>query len=470
MNEWHSGANKDGGIGSEGGRAAPVFLALISLILVAPLPFGSYPAWAWAIMSAACGGLLLCWSISVLSGRMPLTVPPCFLQWSAAALGLAMLWGLLQTFPFMPESWHHPMWRDAADALDTPLRGAMSLDPVASRDSLLRIATYTAVFWLAFQYGRDARRANFALRALAIGSACYALFGLGIMFAGTERILWLDKAAYPNVATGTFVNPNSFGAYCGIGLLCAAAVLMSRHHEDWAGRVGRAEYLRFLLAEFMPRNILLLVALLLLANSMLLSLSRGAVASTALALLALFTLLALRRGISFRHTLPRLIGAMLAGVMLLFLAGQGLERRLWEAGSDLEGRAEIYAQTLMAIREAPIRGTGLGTFEAVYRSHRTAAIRPGVLMAHNDYLELVLELGIPAAALLFFSIALLAGGCARGVWRRQRNFEFSAVGTAACILVGAHSLVDFSLQIPAVAVTFSLVLGIAVTQAIPEKS
>ena len=467
MSESHQVAWATGRYGVSHGKPAPVFLALLALTLAAPLPIGAYPAWAWASMSAVCGILLCCWGVSALTGRVPLAAAPPFLWLSAAALGLALVWGLLQTAEFMPGSWHHPMWRDAAEALNAPLLGAISLDPAAGRESLLRMASYAGVFWLAFQYGRDSRRADFALRALAAGAACYALFGLVVLFSSAESILWFDKTDYTDLATGTFVNPNSFGAYCGIGLLCATAALLRRSSGGPPLRAGFRERVRFLLVEFLPRNALLLAAWLLLACALLLSLSRGATTATGLALLALFLLLALRRGKSFRQMLRLLTAAALAGGLLLLLAGQALERRLWDIGPDFARRAEIYSQTSIAIGERPLLGTGLGTFGAVYRSHRTADIRPGVTMAHNDYLELALELGIPAAALLVGSILILAGGCARGVWTRRRDFEIPAAGAAACVLVGAHSLVDFSLQIPAVAATFSFLLGVAAAQAIP---
>ena len=451
------------------GRAAPVFMVLVALVLAAPLPFGAYPTWAWASMAAACGVLASCWGLSALTGKIPVATPPAFLLWSAAALGLALLWGLLQTAEFMPSSWHHPIWRDAAAALATPYRGTISLDPVAGRESVLRMASYACVFWLAFQYGQRSRRTKFVLRALAIGSAFYALYGLGVVFSGADRILWFEKTAYAGSVTGTFVNPNSFGAYCGIGLICSTAVLLRRFSGKAPRRVSFRERLRFLLVEFAPRNGLLLSAWLVLASALLLTLSRGAVASTALAMLILFLMLGLRRGFSQRGIMLRMLGAALVVGLLLALAGEALGRRLWDIGPDFARRAEIYSQTLTAIGEAPLLGTGLGTFEAVYRSYRAADIRPGVLMAHNDYLELALELGIPATTLLVIAVLALAAGCARGVWVRRRDFEFPAVGVAVCALAGAHSLIDFSLQIPAVAATCSLVLGVSAAQAIPTR-
>ena len=454
-------------IGAAHQRAAPNFLALVALALAAPLPFGAYPTWAWAGMAATCGALVICWGTSALRGRRPVTAPPAFLLWSAVAMGLALLWGLLQTVGFMPESWHHPLWQEAVSALAVPYRGTVSLDPEAGRESVLRMASYAGVFWLAFQYGQSSRRASYVLRVLAVGTACYALYGLGVVFSGAESILWFAKTDYKDSVTGTFVNPNSFGAYCGVGLICATAALLRRLSRGRARRAGLREGLRHLLVEFMPRNLLLLSSWLVMASALLLSLSRGAAASTALAMLVLLAMLGLRNGVSPRGLALRMAGTVLAAGLLMVVTGEALERRLWNVGPDLERRAEIYSQTLTAMEQAPLLGTGLGTFEAVYRSHRAADARPGVMMAHNDYLELALELGIPAATLFVAAVVGLAGGCARGVWARRRDFEFPAVGVAVCALAGAHSMIDFSLQIPAFAAAFSLVLGVSVAQASP---
>ena len=73
------------------------------------------------------------------------------------------------------------------------------------------------------------------------------------------------------------------------------------------------------------------------------------------------------------------------------------------------------------------------------------------------------------ASALFLAIALLAFVCLRGVWSRHRHWIYPAIGFSASILVGAHALVDFSLQIPAVAYTYALMMGAAVAQSLPTR-
>ena len=465
MSDWDTATGLSGRRGASRRRHPLIFHGLVALTLAAPLPLGAYETWAWAIGAGACGALVLGWGVSVLAGRTPVVLPHPLLWWSAAALTLATLWALLQTAGFTPESWHHPVWRDTAEALGRPYRGAISLDPAASRESVLRIASYAGAFWLAFQYGRCPQRAGHVLRALALGSACYALYGLAVLFSGAELILWFEKEVYGDVVTATFVNPNSFATYCGIGLLCTTAVLRRRFDRLVPEVSGARQRLYFLIAEFLPANALFLAAWMVLATALLLSLSRGGVVAAALGLLAFLWIVPARRSVRLRTRALRSIGLVLAGAVLLLLIGQGLERRLWETGPDWAKRSQIYSQTVQAIEDEPLLGTGLGTFAPVYRSYRTDGIRRGVRMAHNDYLELALELGIPAAGLFVASIAALALGCAHGALARRRGGVFPAAGAAASTLVGAHALVDFSLQIPAVAITFALVLGVAVAQA-----
>ena len=135
---------------------------------------------------------------------------------------------------------------------------------------------------------------------------------------------------------------------------------------------------------------------------------------------------------------------------------------------DLEARPEIFQLTLKALADHPWIGTGLGTFTTVFEAYRTPDLLFFVNAAHNDYLENMLELGIPAALLLFGSVLALFVMCVRGAIRRRRDAILPCVGVGVTALVAMHSLVDFSMQIPAVTVTYLMLLGAAVAQSIPS--
>jgi O-antigen ligase len=84
------------------------------------------------------------------------------------------------------------------------------------------------------------------------------------------------------------------------------------------------------------------------------------------------------------------------------------------------------------------------------------------LQAHNSYLQAAAELGLPA---LVAAIAVLAGFtvmCARAARRHGEPAALAAAGTA--VVVGIHSLFDFSIQIQAVAMCFAAVLGAGIAR------
>ena len=79
-------------------------------------------------------------------------------------------------------------------------------------------------------------------------------------------------------------------------------------------------------------------------------------------------------------------------------------------------------------------------------------------------MQLAFELGIPAAIFLVLAIAAVAVRCLWGVYNRRRDIAYPALAIAATVLVGAHALINSSLQVPAVTALFALMLGIGYSQ------
>ncbi|MFV3078091.1 hypothetical protein [Niveispirillum fermenti] len=64
---------------------------------------------------------------------------------------------------------------------------------------------------------------------------------------------------------------------------------------------------------------------------------------------------------------------------------------------------------------------------------------------------------------------IILARCAIGLVRRRRNQIFPAVALAATTLLGLHGVVDFSLQMPAVAATYAFLLGLGFAQSFPGE-
>jgi len=85
-------------------------------------------------------------------------------------------------------------------------------------------------------------------------------------------------------------------------------------------------------------------------------------------------------------------------------------------------------------------------------------------LAHNTYLEVLQGLGLLFGSMLLASVVLLVMRCVRGATTRQMNETLPCVAASVAFLLGVHTLVDFSLQIQAIAITFMALLGAGVAQ------
>ena len=116
-------------------------------------------------------------------------------------------------------------------------------------------------------------------------------------------------------------------------------------------------------------------------------------------------------------------------------------------------------------------GSGLGSFRNVYSLYEQPEKVTDVYVvhAHDDYLEIALELGVAGIILMLAFLAWWAAA----VWRAWRSAEGGPFARAAAIASAAvlvHSLVDFPLRTAGIAVCFALCLAfLADSRAAPPK-
>jgi O-antigen ligase len=140
--------------------------------------------------------------------------------------------------------------------------------------------------------------------------------------------------------------------------------------------------------------------------------------------------------------------------------------RLLVLGFGSADRLAVYKLTILSILDAPWKGFGYGTFEYVFPMYRDNSLSPfGVWdKAHNTYLEMIQGLGIPVAALCLGMRLMLAARCGYAALTRMSSATAPLVATAATVIVALHSFVDFSMQIQAVALTWTALLAVGVAQ------
>jgi len=135
-------------------------------------------------------------------------------------------------------------------------------------------------------------------------------------------------------------------------------------------------------------------------------------------------------------------------------------------------RLDMWHAAIEEWREAPLLGTGSGTYLYYGRKFRTERVQQDPVNAHNDYLHLLAEYGVIGGVLFlpFLGMHLRNG------WRNFQRLgpkrvavsnqllsnslalNLGALGAVAAYIV--HSFVDFNLHIPANALLLAFVFGI----------
>ena len=439
-----------------------LFFLLLLLVVLSPLPLGSNREWSWALCSLWAGLLALAWVAANLGRRAQINtrlqpmIPLLFL--------LACAWVLIQVGDWTPAGWHHPLWQMMNETLGSQLQGRITLSPDDSWTALMRLLGYALVFFLALQFGRDRGRAQFTFGIIAVAGLAYAGFGLAVYWGGYE-VEWLfGSRQLAHDVRSTFINRNHYATWQGLSLLCAFAWVYHRMAKPsvkpYAVPQDREERaVEFILKVWKPLTVLLLMV-----SALMLSHSRGGFAATMAGTMVLLVLLD-RRAKSKKNRMRLVaVSAMVAAGIAFLITSEALLDRINRTDITTEERMAVYSNVNRAIGDNPMLGFGYGTFANSYRLYDPLESGVHYDRAHNTWLENAFELGLPAALALYLALGGLALTCLKGVRRRHRDWVFPATGVAASVLVGLHAVMDFSLQLPAVAILYACIMGVACAQ------
>ena len=134
--------------------------ALVLIVVLAPLPFGSNRPWAWSLLALAAGALLLSWAWRSWRSGAPAAVAPARVGGPMLLFLLVCLYAGLQAVPGLPDWLANPYWQLPARLLGEAPRNSISIDPAGTITALMRLLTYGAIFWLALQSFRPIEQAD----------------------------------------------------------------------------------------------------------------------------------------------------------------------------------------------------------------------------------------------------------------------------------------------------------------------
>lgn len=402
---------------------------LLVILLAAPLAFGAVVPIAWAAMTIGVSLALVLWVISsVQQPHFTLTCSPVHLLAVTASL-----LGLVQ------------------------LLTHRTVDPIASREALLKIAPGIVIFFLASKFFLTAAREavhNFGYLVSAYAFAI-AVFAIVQALANPSQIYWSITPRWGGYIFGPYVNHNHYAGLMELLLPLMLGFLFSRPSAD-------------------PARPWLSFAAVIVFASVVLSGSRTGLVSVTIEVVAfVIVLLAsvkLRPG---RLATLLLLASLSAVPLYAWLAPDFLAARFQSALHSPEAtygeRRNMALDSLVIMRNFPVTGSGLGTFSTIYPQFQSFVTDQQVDHAHNDYAEFLTETGIPGGAILLAALSLFAVHA----WRNLRSLPRSSIdwvrigATISCCGLLLHSFTDFNLHIPANAAWFAVCAGIAVA---PSRS
>lgn len=356
----------------------------------------------------------------------------------------AVLLVLLQLVPLPPALWtvlpgrdvllgashNEAVWRPWATVPSATINAASSL--------IVPVVTFALVSAL-----RDEEKSW--LPTILLGLILLSML-LGLLQFSGVRVdnPFINDSA--GAVSGPFANRNHFALFLGLGCLIAPAwAFAGRQSAGKRGTGWRAP-----------------VALALMTLFVLTILATGSRAGILTGLLALALGLALcwhdiRRAVhgAPRWVFPTLIATTI-GIVALFvlfsIAADRAEsvRRAFEIdpGQDMRGRG---LPTILAMIAAYFpMGAGFGGFDPIFRLHEPfALLKPTYFNhAHNDFLEVILDGGLPTLLLLLAAIGWYGMASIRAWWEGGRHSILPKLGSAILFLILVASAFDYPARTP----------------------
>lgn len=364
-------------------------------------------------------------------------------------------WMIVQLIPLPPAMWSGLPGRTAILEVDklVGIEGTwrpISLSPSKTMNALASLVVPISGLLLYAVLPADDRRRIFGL--LLIVAAASALLGVGQVVTGASGPLYFYTYTNANSPVGLFANRNHDAVFLAT-MFVIASYLLSEHRR-LAFRSDRS------IQPIMIACVCFLVACILLSSA-----SR---AGLLIGMLSLGFSVALylagrevkdrdddhhhrRKGL-LRYWPIAAILVITVAALFLFAQSSSIDRLASHSVAD-DIRAKVFPQVAAMAQANWLVGTGFGSFEYAYRAYESTAWLNQTYLnnAHDDWLQWVIEGGLPAI-LIFFAFWIWAVRMCWARWgARAANpaltrLVATALGVLLLLLVA--SALDYPLRVP----------------------
>lgn len=403
---------------------------LLAAVVFGPLAFGAVEAWSLTAVS------IFIYASLFFSGLRNEPIAKSRLTLFYAVLAILLV-GLIQflnpRFIFEPAE----------------LRPSTS-SAYATGRALSTWALYAAVLWV----GSRVFRTEEAARRLM-----WAVFGLGCVVAAVGIIQTAQSSLKLYGIRSVPEGFEPFGPYynrdhaasmlimavfCGVGLLWDRFNRFSERRE----RVDKFD--------FAAIQGLIIFGIVIAVYGVFHARSRGALA----ALIAIGLFLGLYAAWSVKHRFILFVGGVALVSVAVYLSPVGIRLPRKAVESSARFRLSLYKGGGNLARDFPITGIGLGSFQQSYQPYQPPDIDGVVEHVHNDWLELLIQVGVIGFGFYVSVLGIFVLHLARRVRSMNRSYRGLACGAgAAGAAFMLHGLVDFGFQVPANTILFFALLS-----------
>jgi len=318
---------------------------------------------------------------------------------------------------------------------------SLSIYPYATMLELLKIAVYFGIFFFIINKIETKGQCNLILNSIiALGTSIS-------IYAFIQRYIQSPQGVLEPGAYGPFFNRNNFAGYINMVIPLALGYFLYEKSPNKKTLYG------FCIA--------------MMSLALFLSLSRAGIVVYIMGLIFIWLFSRTRPALRQK---TRMLTIWISVIILSFLFFVDI-KVVWGALASLFkkdalvvlGHGYSWGDIMRIWRDFPVFGTGLGTFVNVSGMYKSTAFQNQFVYAHNDYLQLLSEVGLAGTLFLFLFFMQYFRSLFK-VWMKRRDayavcMVFAA--TASLFVMLVYSFLDFNLHIPANALLFFVIMGVA---------
>ena len=322
----------------------------------------------------------------------------------------------------------------------------LSIYPNITISELFKFFAYCGILFLTINKIETKKQFEWIINTIVFFGVFVSIFGIIQKYTYAGRVYWFDLPGSAVTPFGPFVNRNNFSGYINMIIPLTLGCFLANTSGQKRAIYGISIWIMMLALFLASSRAGMLIFILALLFMLLLSQLKHSLRINTRILVIYFSLVFMLSifYVDFRYVFRRFIHIFDDSAMSVF------------------GHGYSWWDILRIWRDFPFFGTGLGTFGNISSMYKTTSGQSFFTYAHNDYLQLLSEVGL----LGFFCIASFFIFYFRNLIRmwlnRHNSYVVSLVlgGVASIFSMLVYSLLDFNLHIPANAILFFVIIGL----------